>query len=66
MKEKKICDCTGICGVQRSHEEIWRDFEAKHRSTPGLTPWDLQHIDARWRSLGKLAAKGRIKNATGV
>lgn len=66
MKEQKVCDCPGPCGVGRTHEQIWQDFEAKHRSTQGLDHWDLVRIDRKWRELGKLAQGNAIKNITGV
>lgn len=65
MKDKKICDCTGICGVGRTHDQIWYDFENKYGRFYD-NPWDVKRIHAKWKSLGKQAAKGSIRNMTGV
>lgn len=65
-KKDYVCTCTGICGVRRTYDQIWYDYEAKYRGTPGLAEWDLKSIHARWKSIGSQAAKGAIKNMTGV
>lgn len=64
-KKRFVCDCPGPCGVDRDYGQIWQDFQAKHGRTYDH-PGETRRIHLKWKSLGKQATNGGIRNMTGV
>jgi hypothetical protein len=52
-REKFVCNCNGVCGVNKDHGEMRQAFLAKFGDTP-----EHRAIDARYRSWGKKLANG--------
>lgn len=51
VKDRKdyVCDCVGICGVGKTHDELWKQFSARHGDTPYT-----REIEAKYRHWGKV------------
>lgn len=59
-EEASFCPCNGHpCGVNKTYDEIFQSWSS-HYMGRDFTTNDALRIHNKWKSLGKLAAKGRL------